>query len=156
MKKYKPERILDIGCGCGAFYELCRRELPEIDYVGMDYSSNAIDLCRKTWYGGSFIEKDLLSLTESDIKKYDILHLGALLDVLPNGDEALQHLLSLSPKNILIGRIRFTETESFYDVYDAYNIKTYAYHHSRIHFESMCEDHGYKINRISNNIYLTK
>jgi trans-aconitate methyltransferase len=157
LKKNKPKTMLDIGCGCGAYYELCRREIGELKYIGMDYSQEAISLATKYWSYDGFIVKDYLTLTKEFISEFDLIHLGALLDVLPNGDESLEFILSLEPKNILIGRIKLTNEPSFYETYTAYDeITTYAYHHNRRNFILLCEKYNYEIMNIDNNFYLTK
>ena len=113
IKKFKPLSILDVGCGCGALHELCKRELPSLKYYGIDYSENAIKIAKKTWSEDSFSVKDYLSLDYKYVSKFDLIHMGALLDVLPNGDEALDYIMSLTPKSILIGRMKLTDKESY-------------------------------------------
>jgi len=49
VNKSNAKTILDIGCGCGAYYKLCGMELKDLKYVGIDYSSEAIDLAKKQW-----------------------------------------------------------------------------------------------------------
>jgi hypothetical protein len=123
----------------------------------MDYSQEAINLAIKYWSYNGFIVKDYLFLTKEFISDFDLIHLGALLDVLPNGDEALEFILSLKPRNVLIGRMKLTNESSFYETYTAYDeIKTYAYYHNRSNFIELCEKYGYEIMNIENNFYLTK
>ena len=83
--------------------------------------------------------------------------MGALLDVLDNGDEALEYILSLSPKNILIGRMKITDKNSYYTTYKAYDeITTCAYYHSKNNFLHLCEKYDYSIHNINDNFYLIK
>ena len=78
---------------------------------------------------------DYKQLTNSYLSNFDLIHMGALLDVLDNGDEALEYILSLSPKNILVGRMKITNEESYYTTYKAYDeITTCAYYHSKNNF----------------------
>ena len=126
-----PKNILDMGCGVGVYYELCKRHHPELKYSGIDYSSDAIQIARRKWEGGSWKVKSYEDLTSEDAKNYDLLHAGALLDVLPNGDEAFSFLLSLGFKNIIFGRVKLTHESSYSEVYKAYDkINTYAYYHN--------------------------
>ena len=67
-----------------------------------------------------FFVKNYLDLTKEYIQQFDLIHLGALLDILPNGDEALKSIINLEPKSILIGRMRLTENKSNYSTYKAY------------------------------------
>jgi trans-aconitate methyltransferase len=157
LKEHNPESMLDVGCGCGAIYELCKREIPELKYHGLDYAERAISLAKKTWCESCFYVKDCLSLTYEDISDYELIHMSALLDVLPNGDEVLEHVLSLSPKSVLIARMKLTNKESYYDTYTAYDeITTCAYYHNKNNFVNLCEKYGYSISSIENNFYLKK
>lgn len=137
--------LLDLGCGVGTYKELCKRHLPNILYTGMDYSSEAIDMAREAWGPAwEWIVGDYKSLNLVDAGKYDILHVGAMLDVLPNGDEALEFLLSLGFKNIIIGRAKITEEESNFREYTAYDkIQTYAYSHNIDNLLRMFKQFGY-------------
>lgn len=131
MTKIQPNSILDVGCGCGAYFELCKKELCHVKYTGIDYSQEAIDIAKKTWNHPDFFVMDYSSLTNEFVSKFDVVHMGAVLDVLPNGDEALEHVMSLCPNNILIGRMKLTEMDSYCVTYTAYeSITTYAYHHN--------------------------
>jgi trans-aconitate methyltransferase len=157
VRNNKPETILDVGCGCGAMYEVCRREFPNIGYFGLDFSKEAILLAKNTWSPSNFAVLDYKELTNEYVKDYDLVHLGALLDVLPDGDEALEHILSLNAKNILIGRMKLTERPSYYDEYVAYDeIKTCAFYHNSDNFYKLCNDNQYLVTTINNNYYLNK
>ncbi|SVB57190.1 uncharacterized protein METZ01_LOCUS210044, partial [marine metagenome] len=98
--------LLDMGCGVGTYKELCQRHIPTISYTGMDYSQEAIDIAQKRWGGNNWRVGNYKTLTEDDAKKYDILHTGAMLDVLPNGDEALSFLVGLGFEKIILGRVK--------------------------------------------------
>jgi len=157
VNQINPKNILDVGCGCGSYYELCSREFKDIKYTGIDYSEDAIKIAKKKWSYTGFIVKNYLSLTNDYIADFDLIHLGALLDVLPNGDEALDFILSLNAKNIIIGRMKLTEKTSYYETYTAYDeITTYAYYHNRENFIKQCDKHSYLITNIENNFYLKK
>jgi len=157
LKQNNPKSMLDIGCGCGAYYALCNKELNGLLYIGIDYSNEAIDLAKKNWSYDGFIVKNYLDLNKEFIDDFDLVHLGALLDILPNGDEALEFILSLEPKNVLIGRMKLTNEPSFYETYNAYNeITTYAYYHNKENFILLCKKYGYEISNIENNFYLKK
>jgi ubiquinone/menaquinone biosynthesis C-methylase UbiE len=38
LKRYRPRRVLDLGCGTGLLSERLRAELPHLEVVGCDYS----------------------------------------------------------------------------------------------------------------------
>lgn len=127
----KRVKLLDIGCGSGMYKNICNTHLPNLSYTGMDYSEEAIEVAKTRWGGEDWRVGDYQSLTEDDASQYDILHAGAMLDVLANGDEALDFLLSLGFKNVILGRVKITEEDSNFYEYAAYNkIQTYAYSHN--------------------------
>ncbi len=154
LRKKPLENMLDIGCGCGAFYEVCNRHLPLLDYSGVDYSDSAINLAKKTWNGGNFFVKDVKELTKDDVEKYDLIYTSALFDVMPDGDEALEHLLKLSAKNIILSRMKVTEKESYYEEYEAYGITTCAFYHNKSNFSELCNKYNYEIKRFSEDHFL--
>lgn len=151
-----PSSILDVGCGCGAFYEVCKQELPELKYFGIDYSSEAIELATQTW-GKHFEVLDYKELTNEYVSKYDVVYLSALLDVLPNGDEAFEFILSLDAKQLLISRVKLTSEASKYEEYTAYDsITTYAYYHNIDKFFATIKAYNYEVIGKDDNFYLSK
>jgi len=156
IKQENPKTILDIGCGCGSYYELCNREFTDIKYTGIDYSLDAIELAKNKWNHNEFYVKDINELSSEYIKEFDIIHMGALLDVLPNGDEVLENILKLLPKKLLIGRMELTDKPSYYETYKAYDeIITYKYYHNKENLIYLCGKYDYIISNINNN-YLFK
>lgn len=153
----KISTILDIGCGCGIYYHLCKIHFPEIIYTGIDYSVDAIKLAKKQWKYDKFFECDFWSLTHNYVSLFDMVHCGALFDVLPNADSAIEHLLKLSPKKIIIGRIKFTNKNSYYEEYLAYDlIPTYAYYHNDQILNKLFAKYNYSVSIINNTLLLNK
>lgn len=151
----QPKKILDIGCGCGIFYKLCQQHVKNIEYTGIDYSNNAIKLAKKQWNHDNFFEKNLFDLDQKYINNFDVIYLGAILDVIPNANEALNHILKLLCKNIIIGRIKFTDQLSFYKTYIAYEeIETCEFYHNANEFRKICSKNNYSIKKINDSIYL--
>lgn len=156
MSRYSPQSILDVGCGCGAFYEVCKKEFPEMNYFGIDYATEAIDLAISTW-GNSFKVLDYKNLTKELLQQYDLVYLSALLDVLPNANEAFKFILSLDAPQLLISRVKLSNDPNGYEQYQVYdNITTYAYHHNRIEFFNTIKSYGYSVEGKNNNFYLSK
>lgn len=133
LENNKQINLLDIGCGCGSYYKICKDNFKDkIKYFGIDYSQEAIEICKKEWDCSSFECKDFFNLNSEYIKHYDAIHLGALLDVLPNGDKALEFILNLKPKYVILGRMDIIEGESKNYTYKAYGeIETYKYLHNK-------------------------
>lgn len=152
-----PKKILDVGCGCGVYYKLLNDNYPGVEYVGVDYSPFMVRIAKQTWNYENFFLMDYKDLTQDYISQFDTIHLGALLDVLSNGDEALDFILSLRPKNVIIGRVKLTESDSFTTIYKAYNeIETYAYNHNVKKFTDICTNRKFSYIEFSDNFLLTQ
>jgi hypothetical protein len=131
------------------FYYISKLAIPDIKYVGIDYADNAVSIAKSAWNHNGFIQKDLFQLNSCDVKQFDLLYLGAVFDVLPNGDKALEHILSLTPNNIAIGRMRLTSDPSYFKEYIAYDeLLTCKYFHNVNKFVYLCQKYQYTINSI--------
>jgi SAM-dependent methyltransferase len=159
LNKNKDINILDIGCGCGAFLKLCENNFKEsVKYTGIDYSEDAIELAKKEWNSDKFMCKDIFDLDNKFITKFNVLHLGAVLDVLPNADQALSFILSFGIPYIIITRIDIVNGDSVLKTYSAYDeIITYKHDHGNEIFEKILADNNYIIEfKENNNILLKK
>lgn len=157
MTRCKYAKMLDIGCGVGAYAKLIKDNGIETEYTGIDYSEYAIQKAKEQWGTGNFICMDYRGLTPDFIRDFDLVHLGALLDVLPNGNEALDFILSLGAKEVLISRIETTKEVSHYKTYYAYDIiETYSYRHNPMELINCFEKNGYDFEFEGANIILKK
>lgn len=155
IRHQEIKRILDVGCGSGIYYKLCKKELPHIEYYGVDYSSEAIEIAKKEYSDKNFSVMSINEMTSDFLQSFDLIHLGAVLDVLPNGDEVLEQLLKLKPKKLFIGRIKITNEKSNYIEYMAYDeIMTYEYRHNYDNLIQICNRNNYQTKFISNNLLL--
>jgi trans-aconitate methyltransferase len=156
-KTVSPTNILDVGCGCGAFFRICELHFPDSNYKGCDFSEHAIKLAKQQWGDFAFFKANLFDLSKESVNEYDLIHFGAILDVLPNGDEALDFIFSLNIQNFIIGRMKLTEKESFYNTYTAYNeIVTCEYFHNINNLESSLVKYNYSIKRLGDSFLLSK
>lgn len=157
LKQYNYKKILDVGCGVGAYAKLLKDSGLNVEYTGIDYSENAIKIAKNQWGFGNFKCLDYRQLDNQFLGEFDLVHLGAFLDVLPNGNEALEFILKQLPRNVLISRIEITKNPSHFTVYDAYDtIKTYSYKHNQKDLVLIFERLGYDFEFLGNNIHLTK
>ena len=140
------ERVIDIGCGVGSLCKLIRMWYGDTTYIGYDYSDAAIKTATAMWGElGHFEEKDYHDLSTQDIQDNDAIVANALCDVLPDGDECFDHILSLGAKNVIFLRVRVTGKPSYYEEYEAYGeINTYAFYHNENLLDEMIKNHGYK------------
>lgn len=139
-------RLLDVGCGVGSYYELCRYFAPWVRYKGIDFAQEAVDIARGQWAGIDVGCRDYKSLKREDFKDIDIMHACSLHNVLPNGQECMDFLLSLGAKYIILGKVFTTSKEDYYTTYKAYDlIETYKYYHNYKNMLNFFVNHGYNI-----------
>jgi len=141
--------LLDIGCGCGAIYEFMKKlEFNNIKYIGIDYSENAIKVAKTQWKYENFLHKDYKSIDKSFLLKnsINVILCSALLNILPNADDALQHILELKSKYLIILKADIIEGDSYFNTYTMYDNRiTYHYFHNKNIFLEMIKSNNYKI-----------
>ena len=150
--------LIDIGCGVGVYSEICNRHFENVSYTGMDYSEEAISIAKINWNNDSiFITKDINDIDHGFISNYNLIHMGALLDILPNAEQILDFILGFSIKYILISRVEVSDVMNCY-TYTAYDeITTYKYIHNKDNFLKTIYDNNYKIISVDgNNLLLEK
>ena len=156
LSKEGVDRVVDVGCGVGAYCALSQRHFPKLEYLGYDYSSAAIMLAKEAWKG-DFVCCDYQDLKSEQFRKKDVLVSNALCDVLPNGDDCFSYLLSLNVPKLVIQRIKLTDDPSFHKVYNAYGVNTYAFYHNREGILGTIKKHGYYYNEeMEGNFLLSK
>ncbi|GAI24349.1 unnamed protein product, partial [marine sediment metagenome] len=97
------ERVLDLGCGNGRFYELFKRQ--NIDYIGVDISEKLIDIAKKRYPKVKFQKVDALNLAFPE-NFFDKVYSIAVLHHIPSQEFRKQFLKEikrvLKPRGILI------------------------------------------------------
>ena len=87
----KGDRVLDLGCGNGCFFEV----LPEgVDYLGIDNSKNLISYGRKK-YGEIFLEKNILEVDSTDLENFKYIFSWAVFHHIPGQNLRLKFLESI-------------------------------------------------------------
>jgi trans-aconitate methyltransferase len=141
----KPNRIVDIGCGVGAYCVLA--DQLDVDYIGYDYAQQAVDIATENW-AGNFVCKSYQDITEKDIMPKDLIVANAICDILPTGDQCFEHLLSLGADNVLVQRVRLTDKKSYFTEYEAYDLTTYEFYHNENHIDAIIKTHGYQATKL--------
>ena len=149
--------LLDVGCGCGPYIKLCQR-YDNVKYHGTDFSSGAIAVAKETWGSpSSFSIGDYKQLSKNSLKDIDILHLGAVLDVLHDGDEALRFILDLDMEHLILGRVFLTDGESRAYTIKAYLGKTFVrYEHNRDNFYLELNKRNLTYTEVGSTFYIRK
>lgn len=151
-------KVLDIGCGCGFFNLLLEHETPLTgnNYTGLDYSENAIEIAKEN-FSGNFYVKNYTDLTEDFTSNFDFGIISALTNVLPNGDEALNFLLSLNIPNLILLKILKTQNDFHCSTYTAHDTATtYRFEHNNEKLNEIIMDNGYSIVYNSGNEYFLR
>lgn len=87
----KPIKILDVGCGLGAFYEFLREKNINFHYTGWDIHPESIKRAKSKYPDAEFDIRDLLTATESNYFDYVFASGAFSVNLVPEGgDEDIQ------------------------------------------------------------------
>ena len=130
--KHKINRVVDVGCGVGIYYKLCKDYFPDLKYLGIDYSPYAITLAITKWDHFGFFNLDYAELKPKHFTQRDLLVANAFCDVREDGDKCFEYLLKLKVPYLLFQRVKLTTEPSFFRKYRAYQeIDTVEFHHNQ-------------------------
>ena len=114
-----PARLLDIGCGVGAYSELLDRYARgRFEYVGADYSTEILAVARERWPGREFVERDVFAGGALD--GFDVILGSALVDVQADFERALRVLCAADARWLLLHRQQITSARSRAEVAPGY------------------------------------
>jgi trans-aconitate methyltransferase len=149
------DRIVDIGCGVGAIARLLEKEGLTNSYLGIDFSENMVRCASEHWKNHEFKVGDVMNL--DDIRENDTLLCNGLLDIMPNGVESLNKILSYRAKYVLLSRINIGVAEQ-HETYNAYGTIVPKYTYSKNIFYSIINESKYLIEKVDNSTgtYLLK
>jgi len=142
---HQIRNVLDIGCGCGAYYGLLRKEHPDLIYLGVDFAEHAINLAKKHWGVNQFFVKSLWDFKEIDLEPFDLIYCDGLFEVMEDADQALKFFMALRPRMAIINRINSQESPSSSKTYRAYDeIRVFRFTHNREELRKTLEP-GYEV-----------
>lgn len=135
-------RLLDIGCGAGAYGELLERWAPgRFEYVGADFADEIVEAARKRWPSRTFEQRDVYAPGALD--GFDVVLASGLVDVLPDYERALQALLACDAPWLLLHRQRIVGGRSRVEVSSGYDgQRTYRSYVTRGEIERVAALHG--------------
>jgi 2-polyprenyl-3-methyl-5-hydroxy-6-metoxy-1,4-benzoquinol methylase len=93
--------ILDVGCGLGEMVSFLTSELPHARFTGVDFSSGAIDSCRRRFPAHTWVVADVVN---DDLPTpYDAVVCSELLEHLDEPETALVRIAaSLAPTGTIV------------------------------------------------------
>jgi cyclopropane fatty-acyl-phospholipid synthase-like methyltransferase len=75
----KEIKILELGFGVGGFTELCK-ELGFTNYLGVELSSQEVDLCSKDYPNYKFVVADVLDFLDNTKEKFDLIFMSQVFE----------------------------------------------------------------------------
>jgi len=88
--------VLDVACGNGRLIEALKDK--KINYLGVDNSSNLIELAQKNYPHHKFMVEDMLDLKNIENNKYDFVFCLAALQHIPGYDLRIKVLREMADK----------------------------------------------------------
>ena len=79
-------KVLEIGCGSGAFL-YAANDIVKADWYGVDYSSNLVDIAKRAIPNGHFIVDEAINSNFSDVK-FDVVFSHSVFHYFPSEDYA--------------------------------------------------------------------
>lgn len=139
------ERILDLGCGSGRFFEFLRDK--KVDYIGIDNSEKLIEIAKRRYPKARFQVADVLNLPFPR-NFFDKIYSIAVLHHIPLEEFRLQFLREakrvLKPEGFLILTVwKFHESKELYLILKYTILKLFG--KSKLDWKDIFEPWGKKI-----------
>ena len=89
----RNRRVLDLGCGIGAFYPYLLEQFGQVDYTGIDIVPDTIEHAAKKYPNARFLCRDLL--TEGLDERFDYVLINTVFNyTMPEGDAFMQEFIT--------------------------------------------------------------
>ncbi|GAB2548021.1 class I SAM-dependent methyltransferase [Spirosoma aerophilum] len=139
----KPGKILDVGCGTGAFLESCRKGGWSVTGMEPDPDARAIAKERLK----AEIKPDLKALTGAE--PFDIISLWHVLEHIPNLSETINQLRDLLTGQgtllIAVPNSDSYDAQLFKEYWAAYDVPRHLHHFTPSTIESLFNKLGFKL-----------
>lgn len=113
---FRPDNIVDLGCGPGNSTQLLKQAFPQAKIVGIDNSEDMIGRACEEHRDLEFVKMDLRELTG----QYDLLFSNACLQWIPAHETLMPELLAhLNPGGILAAQFPMNDAEPLYQIIKA-------------------------------------
>jgi 2-polyprenyl-3-methyl-5-hydroxy-6-metoxy-1,4-benzoquinol methylase len=136
-------KLLDIGCGTGAFLQVCKNDGWTVNGIEPDEGARAMAQIKL----GATIERDILtSFSEEKFNVITLWHVLEHVHQLNETVEKIENLLSLGGKVVIaVPNINSYDAKHFGKYWAAYDIPKHLYHFSRETLELLMKKHGIKL-----------
>ncbi len=94
------QRVLDVGCACGGFYNILRQFDPSIEYLGVDISEVLVQEARRLYPQGRFEVMDGTSLALADAE-IDLVQIWGVTLHEPDWQELLRNAWRVAQETLL-------------------------------------------------------
>lgn len=139
-------KLLDIGCGTGAFLEVCERSGWLVKGTEPDAGARAIAQKKIK----SYIEEDFLEALEEE--KFDVITLWHVLEHIHQLNRALEKINKLLANRgklvIAVPNVQSYDAKYFKQYWAAYDPPRHLYHFSKKTLEILMNKHGIKLDEI--------
>lgn len=112
-KKYLRGRLIDVGCGSGDFLKIINENNIDCEIHGFDFSSSAIQRCKKNIPKGHFLNGNIYEMAYLD-KMFNVIFCIEVLEHLEKPAEVLKEMLRICKRD---GIIIITIPNGIYDDY---------------------------------------
>lgn len=150
LKEYvvSGKSVLDLGCGNGRLYELFSGK--NIEYIGIDFSENLIQIAKEK-YGDKFIQGDILNLPFSE-QKFDSVWVIAVLHMIPSKElrkravSEIKRVLKQGGRVIVVvWKLKSLFRKNIFKEWQNTGKKRYYYKFSKRELRKLFERSGFKI-----------
>jgi len=139
----QKRRVLDVGCGTGAFLETCKKDGWAIMGVEPDANARAVSTNKLRIE----ISPDLNLLTGTG--PFDVISLWHVLEHIPNLDETIQQLYELMADEgtllIAVPNSDSYDAKYFGENWAAYDVPRHLYHFTPSTIESLFTKHNFQL-----------
>lgn len=128
IKPKKENLVLDIGCGCGGLGLALKEKFGVSNYFGIEINKKSVLTAKKMNKKGIFISKDLLNLTNKELKKNTFNYVFSLscMDWNNNYLKMLKKAWSyVNEGGFLIATFRLTDKKSINNLSKSYQYVNY-------------------------------
>lgn len=141
------EKLLDLGCGNGRFFEFFKSK--KVNYIGLDYSKDLIELARQKFPETKFLVADAMNLPFEN-NFFDKVYTIAVLHHIPSKGLRLKFLREarrvLKPGGLLVLTVwKFQEKKERSLLFKFTILKLFGL--SKLDFRDVLEPWGKKLNR---------